>query len=263
MESKDNLISILTGSSDARFIKSQAQPQLDKYDREVINDVHNLEGNYKMVSAAYNSAQGYKRDIEVHEKEREQAYDALGNLLNKETNFEKVLWDETSSMYKEIAKSQNAKSLRIKQKNVDSDPEMRFSSMMRYLDKYPEYQSKSSFKKVLDKIEEKEREIRYSKHKYHDAVTKYNTVLSDFMILFGVAENKIDAYHELLKTTNEKLQKLRYNKGLFAKFASERKKAELNIELTQHRLPQFEKRLKGIKDELSQYKSKKFVELDY
>ena len=32
--------------------------------------------------------------------------------------------------------------------------------MMKYIDKYPEYQSKSSFKKVLDKIDEKEREIR-------------------------------------------------------------------------------------------------------
>ena len=57
---------------------------------------------------------------------------------------------ETTGMYKEVSKAQAAKSIKIKQRMVSSDNEMRFASMMKYLDKYPEYQSKSSFKKIVD-----------------------------------------------------------------------------------------------------------------
>lgn len=257
------IIGGITGSNDAKFLKNNYQPVLDQYDRELINGVHNVEHGYKKLSVAYNETRALAKDIEAHEKERQNAYDALGNLLNKETDFEKVMWNETSGMYKELSKSQNSKSVNIKQKNVDSDPEMRFSSMMKYLEMYPQYQTKSSFKNLIDKIQEKEKELRHSKRDYHKALSQYNSIFSEFTIMFGVVDNKIKDYHKKLDEVTKKITEGRYAKSIFFKLASEEKKGDVTIDTLQHRLVQFEERFKSIKEQLSEYKGKKFIEIDY
>jgi hypothetical protein len=226
--------------------------------------VHYCEKKNHELKENINLAESLKATINAHEKERENAYEALGNLLGKETGFEKEMFKETSTMHKEISKNQSGGNIKVKQRMVNSDNEMRFASMMKYLDKYPEYQTKSSFRKIIENIEEKERSIRHAKEDYNKALAKYHELLQAFNIWVQKAKDKIEMYHLLLDEGQKKIDETRYKKGFIYKYLTgERKKQEVNLDTIKHRMPQFENTLKLIEGELSQYKGRKFVELEY
>ncbi len=254
---------LITGRRNAAFLRNKYQTELDNANAAVVNMVHYCQEQNDDLKKAFNSAQGLKATISAHEKERENAYDSLGNLLNKEKDFEAFMHKETTEMYKEVSKNQQAKNIKIKQRMIDSDSEMRFASMMKYLDKYPEYQTKSSFKKLMDKIEEKERELRQAKEEYNRAVSKYHELLQAFKIHIHKAEGKIKVYYSLLEEGKQKISETRYVNGIFHKLSSERAKQEVTIDTTKHRIAIFEGTLKIIKEEFSQYDGRKFVELEY
>jgi len=253
----------ITGRRDAAFLRNRYQSELDNANASVVEMVHHCEDKNHELKEAFNKSQGLKASIAAHEQERENAFDALNNLLNKEKDFEAFMHKETTGMYKEVAKSQSAKNIKIRQRMVGSDNEMRFAAMMKYLDKYPEYQTKSSFKKILDKIEEKEREIRDSKIDYNKAVSAYHALLQAFKVYIQKANDKIKMYNKILKEGQEKIDATRYKNSVFYKLASERTKQEINLDTLRHRIPQFENTLKIIEEELSQYEGRKFVELEY
>jgi hypothetical protein len=255
------VFNLVSGKRNAIFLRNRYQTELDNANAAVVDMVHYCEDKSKELKEAFNKAEGIKASIQAHEKEREQAYEALGTLLNKETDFEKVMHKETTGMYKEVSKAQAAKSIKIKQRMVSSDNEMRFASMMKYLDKYPEYQSKSSFKKIVDKIEEKEREIRHAKIDKEKAISAYHDLLQTFKIYIQKAKDKVKMYHQLLDEGQKKIDETRYKKSVAYKLASERSKSEVNLDIIKHRMPQFENTLKIIEEELSQYEGRKFVEL--
>ncbi len=248
---------IISGKPDAIFLRNKYQTELDNAHASIVNMVHYIEDENKELKEVYNRAQGLKRDIEAHEKERANLYDSLGNLLNKETDFEKKMWETTQ-------KGRKVKSVTIKQKFKDSDiEEMRYDSMLEYLKQYPEYASKSTFKKITEKIDEKEREIRFAKKSYHYAVSRYNHLLSLFEKNLTKADDKFVAYDKVLQEGEKKLSETRYRKSMFYKLASEKTKAEVNLDTLQHRVEQFRHTLDIIKREHSQNKSREFVEMEY
>lgn len=255
---------ILSGRRNTAFLRNRYQTELDNANASVVDMVHFCEEQHRWLKEAFNKSQGLNASIAAHEKERENAYEALNNLLNKEKDFESFMHKETAGMYKEVSKNQSAKNIKIKQRMVGSDNEMRFSAMMRYLDKYPEYQTKSSFKKITDKIEEKEKEIRNAKIDYNKSVSRYHELLQLSRGHIQKAKDKIAAYYQILEEGKKKIENTRYKKGIVYKFfTSERAKQEVTLDTLHHRMTQFENSLKIIEEELSQYEGRKFVELDY
>jgi hypothetical protein len=248
---------LLTGRPDAIFLRNKYQKELDNAWASVVNMVHYVEEESQKLRDAYSRAQGLKQDIKAHEAERSDLYESLGNLLTKETNFEDKMWQTTQ-------KGRKVKSVTVKQNIKESDvDEMRFDSMMDYIKQYPEYSSKSSFKKILDKIDQKEGEIRQAKKMYNDAVSKYNYYLSFFEKHIQKAEDKFVAYDNLLKEGKDKLDNCRYRKSMFYKMASEEVKAEVNLDIINHRVDQFKNTLEILKGEFVQNQRKTFVEMEY
>jgi len=248
---------VITGKRDAIFLRNKYQTQLDNRNAAVVNMVKYIQEKNSDLKSQYNYALGLKKDVDAHEEERSKLYDSLGNLLTKETNFEDKMWQTTQ-------KGRKVKSVTIKQKFKDSDvEEMRYDSMMDYLKQYPEYASKSSFRKILDKIEEKEREIRHSKQKYNDGVSKYNYLLSDFRVHIQKAEDKIRAYNKVYEEGKHKLENTRYRKGLFYKLASEETRAKVELDTLTHNIDQFKNTLEIIKKEHSKNEAKTFNEMEY
>jgi hypothetical protein len=249
--------SIISGRPDAIFIRNKYQTELDNSWSAIVNMIHHVETRNKELKDVFNNAQSLKQDIGVHESERAELYENLGNVLNKETNFEKDMWQKTM-------KGRKVKSLTIKQKFKDSDiDEMRYDSMMDYLKQYPEYTSKSTFKKILDKIDQKEAEIRDAKKSYNKSVSHYNSLLSAFEVYIQKCEDKFAVYHKFLKEGEEKLAKTRYRKSIFYKLATEKTKAETNLDTLTHRPEQFMNTLKILKREHSETKGKSFKEMEY
>jgi len=247
----------VTGYNDAVFLRNKYQKELDNAHAAAVNMIHYVEDQNSELKSQYNYALGLKRDIGAHEEERAKSYDALGNLLTKETNFEDKMWQTTQ-------KGRKVKSVTIKQKFKDSDiDEMRYDSMMEYLKQYPEYASKSSFRKILDKIEEKEREIRHSKQKYNDAVSKYNYLLSDFHKHIQKSDDKVKAYHKIYEEGKQKLERTRYRQSVFYRLASEETRAKVELNILTHRMDQFRNTLDIIKKEHAEHQEKTFKEMEY
>ena len=101
----------------------------------------------------------------------------------------------------------------------------------------------------MDKIEEKERELRQAKEEYNRAVSKYHELLQAFKIHIHKAEGKIKVYYSLLEEGKQKISETRYVNGIFHKLSSERAKQEVTIDTTKHRIAIFEGTLKIIKEE--------------
>ncbi|MBT6774908.1 hypothetical protein HOA91_06075 [Candidatus Woesearchaeota archaeon] len=247
----------LSGRDNAIFLKNRYQQELDATWTAIINMVHWLERRNSELKKQYSKVPKLKKDIEAHEEERAKAYTNLGNVLKKETDFEEKMWDKT-------LKGRKVKSITVKQKFKDSDiDEMRYDSMMDYLKSYPEYASKSTFKRVLDKIDKVESEIRDIKKKYNEAVSEYNANLYEFEITIKKVDDKFGAYDHLKKEAEEKLYRTRYNKGFLSKLRSEQKKAEANIDIISHRTEQFRNTLNIIKSEHSGTQRTQFKEVEY
>jgi hypothetical protein len=248
---------ILTGSHDAIFLRNKYQPELDNAHAAIVNQVHYVEERSNEAKELFNKAQGLKRNIEAHISERGSLYETLGNLLNKETNFEFEMWRTTQQNNK-------VTQLNIKQKFSDSDvDEMRFDSMLEYLKQYPTYASKTTFKDIIDKIQAKEGEIRKEKEYYITTVSEYNTQLSTFEKELIKAGDKFNAYDKVFKEGTEKLANTRYRDSIFYKLASEKNKAEVNLDTLSHRVEQFQNTLDLIKNDYALYKSRNLTELEY
>lgn len=247
----------ILGKADAIYLRNRYQKELDNANAAFVNMVHYLEGKTDRLKEAFNRAQGLKQNISAHESERTELYTSLNNLLKKETDFEGGMWGKT------LASQRKAKAITIKQKFKDSDVENYYDSMLGYLKQYPEYATKSSFRKILDKIDQKEGEIRRERQAYNDAVSKYNYFLSDFEKDIKKAEDKDAVYQAIFAEGEKKLSETRFAK-YYVKFpfVSEKTKEIVHIDILHHRMEQFRNTLRIIKGELAQSK-RVFGEMSY
>lgn len=257
VDENPSMTGALTGRNDAIFLKNKYQKELEWTWCAIVNMVHYLESRSTDLKYAYSKIPTLKKNIEAHQKERAELYTNLGNLLTKETNFEEKMWKTTQN-------GRKVKSITIKQKFKDSDvDEMRYDSMMDFFKQYPEYTSKSSFKKVLEKIDEKQREIRRVTEDYNRAISDYNFKLSPFMKDIKKAEAKFNDYEKIKAEAEQKLSELPYHRSILNKFRSEKSKAEAKLDILHHRIDQFKDTLEIIKGEHSEYQGKKFVEIEH
>ena len=238
-------------------MKNRYQDALDKTWDAIVNMVHFVDTKNSELKELFSKVPGIKKNIEAHQRERADLYTSLNNVLSKETDFEDKMWKTTQ-------KGRKVKSMTIKQKFKDSDvDEMRYDSMLEYLKQYPEYASKSTFRKILDKIEQKESDIRKETEKYNQMVSDYNFRLNNIEKDIQKADSKFKAYRDIKKEAEQKLSDARYNKSVLNKFRSEQAKTEATLDLLHHRIEQFQNNLELIKSEHSQNKRKMFVDMEY
>lgn len=261
ISSEDNFLGIITGKNDAKFIRNQYQIELDNANAAIVNIVHYIEEGMKKLNGAYDNSQRLKKNIEAHFEERKMLYESLENLLSNEKCHEKEMWFETlKSRIQEV----KDKDITVIQKNKDTDIEsMNVGSSLDYPIAYPDSKIKQRYEKILKDIEWKERELRKEKEKYNNAVSKYNYYLSFFEKHIKKAEDKFAVYNTIFKEGKQKLTNCRYYQSIYYKLSSEKSKSEVTLDTLSHRVEQFKNTLEIIKRELSQYRGKTFVEMQY
>lgn len=233
----------LTGKQDAIAIKEEYQKALDYAHEKVKSNVKHLyEMNHKLKYAKA-GAKKFKDNMVADEEEKNKLYESLGNLLNKETNFEKEMMGLSQ-------KGKKATTIKVKNKDVD-DVNV---AMREYLDKYPEYASKSSFKRILDRISEIEQGIKNTKKQYNEQVSIILRELEYFPRVIMEAEDKISVFRKQLKEGAEKLSKMRYLRSVFYKLSSEKEKMKVNIHILYYRIDEFEKTVEQLKKEVEETK---------
>ncbi len=253
----------ITGKKDALAIKKEHQDALDWAHKAVADKIHWLyKMNHKFKSGMAD-IQKCKKDIMADEEEREGAYEALGNLLKREQGHEGTLWKETTTMYKEISKNQSGAGAKIKQETKHGDQEVKFASMMKVMDKYPKYQTKSAFRNIKDKIIRIEKEIKLTKKKYNTAVANTIKEIAYFPRNIGEAEDLIKKFEDIMKEGNEKLGRLRYNKSFLFKISGESKKSETKIHTLYYEMNKYKNTIQQLKQEVAKAKKQDLEEMDY
>lgn len=115
----------------------------------------------------------------------------------------------------------------------------------------------------MNDIEGKEREIRKERESYNGAVSSYNYFLTPFEKNIQKADDKFVAYDKIFLEGTKRLNDCRYSTSIFHKFSSEKAKDEITLDTLSHRVEQFRNTLDIITRNLSQYETKKFVEMQY
>lgn len=253
----------ITGRKDAIAVRWEYQQALDWAHEKVKKKVHFL---YKMnhkLKYGMSDIQKYKKDIIANEQERETAYESLGNLLKNEKGHEGTLWGETSSMYKEISKNQKSSGARIKQGTKHGDQEIKFASMVKVLDKYPQYQTKSSFKEIRDKIMKVEKNIKIIKTKYNEAVSRTIREIAYFPRNIREGEDMIKKFEDIMKKGCDKLEGLRFNKSFLFKLSGENKKNETKIHTLYYEMDNYKNTIQQLKEEVEKAKKQDLEEMEY
>ena len=231
----------VTGKQDAIAIKEEYQKALDyAHDKVKSNVKHLYEMNHKLKYAKAD-AKKFKDNMIADEEEKAKLYESLGNLLTKETDFEKTMMGISQ-------RGKKATTIKIKNKDVD-DVNV---AMREYLDKYPEYASKSSFKRILDRISEIEQGIKETKKKYNEQVSIVLRELEYFPRVIMESEDKINIFRKQLKEGTEKLNHMRYLKSVFYKLSSEKEKMKVTIHTLYYRIDEFEKTIEQLKKEIEE-----------
>jgi len=234
----------ITGKKDAIAIKEEYQKALDYSHEKVKKKVDWLYGMNHKLKDNLAFIKKYKKDLKADEEEKNDLYATLNNLLVKETTFEK-------EMLKESKKGRGKTKVVLKPKIKDSDvDDFRINATQEYLDKYPEYASKSSFKNILNKISEIEKGIKDTKKKYNQAVSEVKRELSYWPRNLLEAEDLVKRFRDQLKEGNEKLSKMRYVKSIAYKLASEREKMKVKIHTLYYRIDEMENTIKKFKEEV-------------
>ena len=247
----------VTGKKDAIAIKKEYQNALNYTYEGIKNKVKWLHGMNHKLKDNLASVQKYKKDIIADEEEKVEQYKTLNNLLVKETNFEKEMMN--------ISKKGRLKTnVTIKPKFKDSDiDDFKINAMQDYLDKYPEYTSKSSFKKILEKIDEIEKGIKATKKKYNFHVSEVLKELAYWPRNIMEAEDLIKRFKDQLKEANDKLSNMRYQKSVFYKLSSESGKMDVNIHTLYYRIEENENTIKQFKEEVAKAKKYDLEDMEY
>ncbi len=257
---RGSVVSDITGKNDMIFLRNRYQKELDNAYASVVNMVHYIEDEEKhKLKPMMRDANKNKQDIKAHEEERRDLYENLNNLLNKEVGHEYKMWMSKTSYANVTGKTTN-----IKQRLKDSEvEEMNFGAMNDFFKQYPQYATKPSFSKLLDKIEEKEKEIRHKKEKYNYFVSEYNNLVTNFEKYIKKAEDKIDTYTAVYDEGKKRLEQCRYRNSTLYKLSSERTKQSLVLDTLKHRIVQFKNTLNIIQRDFSKYKNNAFEKMEY
>lgn len=247
----------IIGKKDAIAIKEEYQKALNFAHEDVkkkINWLYDMNHKLKDNLAAI---QKLKKDVIADEDEKHTLYTNLFNLLKDEKKFEKEMMVLSK-------KGNKTTKVIIKPKFKDSDiDDLKINAMQEYLDKYPEYATKSSFKKILDKIENIEKGIKDTKKKYNFHVSEVLRELSYWPRNILEAENKIKRFKDQLKEGKEKLSQMRYRKSIFYKLAGEKEKMKVDIHTLYYRIEEYEDTLKKLKEEAEKAKKQDLETMDY
>jgi len=261
VDGENSLVGRISGRSDAVFLRNKYQNELDNANVAIVEHVHFLENKMKELKGAFDNAQRLKKNIEAHLDERKTLYENLENLLANEKGHEKEMWFETLQSRIQEMKDKN---ITVFPKLKDSDVEsMNIGSTLDHPKQYPDSKIKDRYQKILNDIEWKEKEIRKERELYNGAVSSYNFFLTPFEKNIQKAEDKFSAYDKILQEGTKRSNDCRYSGSIFYKLSSEKSKDEISLNTLSHRVEQFKNTLDIIKRNLSQYETKKFVEMQY
>jgi hypothetical protein len=236
----------ITGKKDALFLKGRYQ---DRLDHQYSALVEKRDWLYMMEHKLKNARKEMQRlgaDIEADEEERKKLYFSLNDLLDKEMKHEGGMFEKYVPAIENNSFSQH-------QRFKDSDiEEAIFGNVMSFLDKYPEYRTKDSFRNLINQIERVESGIKTTKKQMNSAVADALTEISYFPSNILDFRLILSEYKNILAEANQRIGNCRYVKSFLFNLASEEDKQNVLMDTLYYNPEQFEKTVDVLESEVKQ-----------
>ena len=198
-----------------------------------------------------------ENNMEAYKSEWAESLTSLGNILNKNTNHEKQMWDTTQ-------RNKNTKGLKIKQKFKDSDvDEIKFNNMMEYIKQYPELQSQRTIEKLVESVKEKRNEIVSASKTYGQAKKEVNVYLNIAKNKLQEAEDELISFEKMKKEGETKVNDAQ-DKGLknkllnWNKTEAEKQSTRLDMFKYDRKIDVSKNQLKLIEQRIKKYEEREF-----
>jgi len=248
---------ILTGSRDAVFLRNKYQTELNNAHAALVNMLHHVEDDERLkITKFVYEAEKLESDILAHTAERENLYSSLDELLEKELGQEYSMFKMKPQGASVTAEKLGA-SVHIGGglggTNISN------AASIRYLEKYPELQTKASFSTILHKIQDKEREIRQATEKCNQEIAWFKSTIPWLESDLAKCTDKLAVYRSLLSEWEKERKSCRYFQSTWFRLLPADKKAELLPDTITHRVDQFTHSLDMFQQELITYKNHRFL----
>ncbi len=252
------LIERITGRSSAIYTKRRYEDKLKELWSTFDKTMDGVSDQSSKLKKAYTNVPKLKKNVETNREEWHETLTNLGNLVNKLTEHEKGMWTETQ-------KSRKVKGLKVHQKFKDSDvDEIRFNNMMDYIKQYPELQAKSAITEAAVSVNQKREKVINAQAELDGTIAEYNYLLNTFEDLTDSADSGLKSFEELVKEAEVKVNKSPYNTNRLVHIGQTAYEREATLlDLLEYRggLENRKIALKRVRDELSEYKRKKFTDI--
>ena len=257
---KVGLVGRLTGRTSAIYQKKRYEDKLNEIWREFDNTIEKINEQNAEFDKLDTSIPGLKKTLTIIEKEWRESLTSLGNILEKTKQHEWEMW-KTTQKSRQIRVQKNAP--KIKYSDVD---EMNFNSMTDFIKQYPELQSQKVIDKAAQDVEGKRKELIDAQKELDNAINERNDIIRLIANLTDKAQKNLEAFEELIKEAEEKVNNSPYNRSkLWHALKTEYEKEATKLDLMQYRgkLEERKSALEKIKDQLTNYQRKAFIEMEH
>ncbi|MCL5093316.1 MAG: hypothetical protein M1128_02520, partial [Candidatus Marsarchaeota archaeon] len=134
--------------------------------------------------------------------------------------------------------------------------------MTDFIKQYPELQSQKVIDKAVQAVEEKRKEFVGAQKELDKVISERNLIVSKFEKLTDKAQKNLEAFEELIKEAEEKVNNLSYNKSkLWHALKTEYEKEATKLDLMEYRgkLEERKSVLERVKGQHAKYERKAFV----
>ncbi len=257
---KVGLVGRLTGRTSAIYQKKRYEDKLNEIWKEFDNTMSEINEQNAEFDRLDTTIPGLRKTLSAMKDEWKESLTSLGNILEKTKRHEWEMW-ETTQKSRQIRVQKNAP--KIKYSDVD---EMNFNSMTDFIKQYTELQSQKVIDKAVQAVEEKRKELVSAQKELDKVISERNLIVSKFEKLTDKAQKNLEAFEELIKEAEEKVNNSSYNKSkLWHALKTEYEKEATKLDLMEYRgkLEERKSVLERVKGQHAKYERKAFVDMEH
>jgi len=189
-------------AGNAKYWKDHLQNELNKRWEIFDKNLSGLTSEWEGFKKTHMEIAEVGNNVETYKREWDESLTSLGNLLNKNTNHEKIMWEETQ-------KTRGIRDMKITQKFKESDvDEMRFNNMMDYIEKYPELQAQRTIEKLVENVKDKRNDIIEAEKQYREKIKNVNVFLNTVKSKLEKVDHQLIAFESFRKDAEKKIEEV-------------------------------------------------------
>ncbi len=243
-------------AGDAKYWKDHLQNELNKRWGIFDKNLSGLTSEWEEFKKTHMEIAEANNNIETYKREWEESLTSLGNLLNKNTGHEQMMWEQTQ-------KGREVKEMKITQKFKESDvDEMRFNNMMDYIEKYPELQAQKTIAESIENLKDKRNEVIEVEKLYREKIKNVNVFLNTVKSKLEKIDHQLIAFESFRKDAEKKIEEVQQR--LLTKiqkiFMTDEQKENLRLFIFEfdRKIEEGRNQLNLMKEDFEKYQKKEF-----